>query len=227
MDIQEEIRAAFERLSAEERAALLASLQAFQDKHLRVAEPHAFYRPSKHSSMTVEEYLKFEDQSQIRHEYVDGEIFAMSGTTKNHSRIIHSLRDAIAPRLQGGPCEAFTSDIKVRLQVDRKDFYYYPDLVVECGQRGIDMNQVTDPTLIVEVLSPSTEATDRREKATNYRRIPSLEEYVLVSQRSYEVTIYRRADHWVPEILTEPDDVAEFRSIELPLPLAQIYAEVF
>ena len=97
--------------------------------------------------------------------------------------------------------------------------------MVACGPHA-DIRFCTNPRLIVEVLSPSTERTDRREKASNYRQIPSLEEYVLVTQRKAEVTICRRSDHWAPLILSSLEDTVEFRSIELSLPLGQIYEGV-
>jgi len=225
MDIQEEIRAAFERLSAEQRASLLASLRGFEEKYPGVAEPRAVYKTARHSPMTVEEYLKFDEESRIRHEYVAGEIFAMCGSTVRHGVIAGNLVRTIGNKLHGGPCRVFFSDYKVRLRVDRDDVFYYPDVAVSCDTRDLSAAYLPDPKLIIEVLSPSTEATDRREKAMNYRQILSLDEYAVVAQRSPEVTIYRRADRWAPEILSEVGAVAEFRSIELRLPLAQIYAD--
>ena len=94
--------------------------------------------------------------------------------------------------------------------------------MVACGPQADD-RFCTNPRLIVEVLSPSSECTDRREKALNYRQIPALEEYVLVAQRMAEVTIYRRSEHWAPLTLSSLEETAEFRSIELSLPLGQIY----
>jgi Uma2 family endonuclease len=104
------------------------------------------------------------------------------------------------------------------------DIFYYPDIMVACGHIGIEKYYLSNPTLIVEVLSPSTESIDRREKALHYRQISTLEEYVLVAQDAPEVTIYRRADEWALSTLRALQDVAEFRSIDLSLPLAEIYA---
>jgi Uma2 family endonuclease len=110
------------------------------------------------------------------------------------------------------------------MKVDRGDIFYYPDVVVACGPQIMDSHWFNNPRLVVEVLSPSTEVTDRREKALNYRRVDSIEEYVTVAQRPAQVTIYRRAREWVPEVLTDLAAIAHFRSIGLKLALAEIYA---
>jgi Uma2 family endonuclease len=157
---------------------------------------------------------------------VAGEIFAMSGATVRHNVIADSLLFAFLAHLRGSPCAAFSSSMKVRLKINRDDIFYYPDVMVACGAQNMDSHYVENPKLIVEVLSPSTEKIDRREKALNYRQIASLEEYVLVAQRTCEVTLYRRSKDWKPIVLTELEAVAEFSSIELSLPVAQIYERV-
>ncbi len=124
--------------------------------------------------------------------------------------------------LRGRPCSSFINNFKLHLEVNESKFFYYPDVMVACGPQA-DIRFCTNPRLIVEILSPSTERTDRREKALNYRQIPALEEYVLVAQRTVEVTIYRRSEQWAPLILSSLEETAEFRSIELSLPLGKIY----
>jgi Uma2 family endonuclease len=109
------------------------------------------------------------------------------------------------------------------LKVGRDDIFYYPDVVVACRPLNFESTYLTNPRLIVEVLSPSTERIDRREKALNYRHADSLEEYVLVSQRPMQVTIYRRGADWMPEVLTSPDAEVEFRSIEMKTTLETFY----
>lgn len=118
------------------------------------------------------------------------------------------------------------ADFKVRLEINREDIFYYPDVMVACQRVGVEHDYLRYPTLLVEVLSPSTENIDRREKLLNYPQISTVEEYVLVAQETREVTIHRRAEDWAPRLLTAPADVAEFRSIKLSLPLARIYEGV-
>jgi Uma2 family endonuclease len=119
------------------------------------------------------------------------------------------------------------SDFKVRLEVNREDIFYYPDVRVACGRDGVERYFLRQPALIVEVLSPSTENIDRREKLLNYPQIESLEDYVLVAQETREVTLHRRAEGWAPRVVTAADAVVELRSIGLTLPLARIYEGVF
>ena len=194
------------------------------EEDYRVAEPGAAYGARvERGLMSIEEYLKFEEGTPIRHEYVAGEVFAMSGGSRKHALIAGNVFAAFHAHLRGSPCSSFINDFKLHLDVNEsKFFFYYPDVMVACEPQADD-RFCTNPRLIVEVLSPSTEHTDRREKASNYRQIPALEEYVLVAQRMAEVTIYRRSEHWSPLILSSLGETAEFRSIELSLPLGQIY----
>jgi Uma2 family endonuclease len=118
------------------------------------------------------------------------------------------------------------SHAKVRLQVNREDTFYMPDLMIACGpftDKILDTQYLTNPCVVVEVLSASTEAIDRREKALNYRHLPSLEEYLLVAQRSMEVTVLRRSENWSPQVLTAPEHVFESRAVEVKIPLSDIY----
>ena len=193
------------------------------EEDYRVAEPgEAYGARVERGLMSIEEYLKFEEGTPIRHEYVAGEVFAMSGGSRKHALIAGNVFAAFHAHLRGGPCSSFMNNFKLHLDVNESKFFYYPDVMVACGPQADD-RFCTNPRLIVEVLSPSTERTDRREKASNYRQIPALEEYVLVAQRMAEVTIYRRREHWAPLILNSLAETAEFRSIELSLPLGQIY----
>jgi Uma2 family endonuclease len=155
-----------------------------------------------------------------------GEIFAMSGASPRHNVIALNLAAAFHAHLGGGPCRAFIADVKLRLRVGYDEIFYYPDVWVACGELPVDDRYVRDATLIVEVLSPSTASIDRREKALNYRRISSLKEYVLVAQDALDVTIYRSCEDWRPQRLGAPEEVAEFRSIGLSLPLTQVYRGV-
>jgi Uma2 family endonuclease len=223
----EDIQDAIMQLSGHGREIIADWLLYFMvEEDYRVAEPAAAYDArTKRGLMSMEEYLKIEEGTPIRHEYVAGEIFAMSDGSVEHELISGNVFAAFHAHLRGGPCKAFMNNYKLHLEVNESNFFYYPDVMVARGPHA-DLRFCTNPRLIVEVLSPPTDRTDRREKASNYRQIPALEEYVLVAQRTAEVTIYRRSEHWAPLILSSPDETVEFRSIELSLPLGQIYEGV-
>jgi Uma2 family endonuclease len=189
----------------------------------RVAEPAAAYAGAMSFPMTLEEYLEFEEQSRVRHEYVAGEIFAMTGVTKRHNRIAGRLYLELANQLKGGTCDPYMSDIKVKLQVNRDIHVYYPDVMVVCGRDPQEDRYVANPKLIIEVLSSSTAGVDRHEKRIAYREIPALEEYVVVAQEVIGVTVFRRQEGWEPVLLESHDAVLELRSIGLRVPLATIY----
>jgi Uma2 family endonuclease len=176
--------------------------------------------------LSVEDYLRHEADGVVRHEYISGRVHAMSGSTVRHNIISRNLLTALHAHLRGGPCQAFMNDVKVRLAVNREDIFYYPDVMVACGDIRPELHYVRDPTLIVEVLSPSTESIDRREKLLNYPLIPTLQEYVLVAQDFREITLHRREEHWRPVVLTATAATVEFRSIRLTVPLAHIYEGV-
>lgn len=176
--------------------------------------------------MSVADYLAFEEASEVRHEYIGGAIHAMSGASEAHNTIALNIAAALRPKLRGGPCQAFISDFKVRLEAGREDVFYYPDIVVSCHKNDIEKYFLRLPTLIVEVLSPSTETIDRREKKMNYLQVPTLQEYVLVAQERRELTIFRRSTGWVGEVFTAPESLVEFRSIQQAMTLAEIYEDV-
>jgi Uma2 family endonuclease len=173
--------------------------------------------------LSIEDYLRREADGTVRHEYVGGRMHAMAGGSERHNLIAGNLFAAFHSHLRGGECRVYVADFKVRLEINREDVFYYPDVMVACQRVGVDEYYLRYPTLVVEVLSPSTEAIDRREKLLNYPQIPTVEEYVLVAQDSLELTIHRRAEHWTPQILTELEALAEFRSIRLAMPLREVY----
>jgi len=179
------------------------------------------YRP-----FSEEEYLRLEAQSPIKHEYVNGEMFAMTGGTLRHNTIAGNMLVALRGHLRETPCRVFINDVRVR--VEKAHSYYYPDLLVTCarGAQAIDLNAVTvdDPVLVIEVLSASTEATDRREKLLAYRSLPSLSEYVLISQDDARVEIHRRRGDigWEKIEYSGPETV-ELTSIGLKIGMREIY----
>jgi Uma2 family endonuclease len=152
-------------------------------------------RPAgKLPAYTYDEYRRFEDANPARHEYVDGHILAMAGGTPAHARLQAAVLFALERRLEGRPCQPFPSDLRVK--VAATGMAAYPDVTVVCGSvqtEPDDPHAVTNPTLIAEVLSDSTEAYDRAEKFEHYRQIPTLQEYLLVSHRERRIDRRRRA----------------------------------
>jgi Uma2 family endonuclease len=183
-------------------------------------------RTLEYTPISEEEYLRLEAQSPIKHEYVNGEMFAMTGCTLRHNTIAGNMLVALRAHLRDTPCRAFMNDVRVR--VAKTNSYYYPDLLVTCarGAQAIDLNAVTveDPILVIEVLSTSTEATDRREKLLAYR---SLSEYVLISQDEAHVEIHRRRGDigWEKIEYSGPETV-ELASVALQIGMREIYEGV-
>jgi Uma2 family endonuclease len=175
--------------------------------------------------ITYQEYLNQERSSPTKHEYVAGELFAMAGGTPEHAALAAAFTVALGRLLENKPCRVFSSDLRVR--VEEIDFSTYPDLTVVCGKletSATDPDAVTNPTLILEVLSPSTEAYDRGQKAAYYRRIRSLNEYVIVSQAEKHVEVYRRNEQgrWELGEYVEGQEV-ELTSLGVRIPIDRIY----
>lgn len=140
----------------------------------------------------IPEYLEGELQSDIRHEYVAGQVYAMAGAGEKHNRISLNVAFHLRAAARGKPCGVFISDMKVR--VEQSDAFYYPDVMVACDPQDTESFYKRSPCLIVEVLSPSTEAVDRREKFFSYRSLPSLRHYLLVSQDQRRVEWHSRGE---------------------------------
>ena len=179
--------------------------------------------PAQIRKLTVDEYLAFEKSSAVRHEFIGGLIFGMTGDSRRHGDLAYNLERAARDHLRGGPCRVSSRTIRVR--IERLDIFYYPDVVVTCDAADQDRYEIKSPALIIEVLSRTTEGVDRREKRFNYTQIPSLQEYVLVSQDARRIEILRREAEWLPEVVEDPG-VVEFRSIGLTLPIAAIYEDI-
>jgi Uma2 family endonuclease len=224
-----EVQYAIRFLNLEERRFIACWLEGYQEEDpgfSGVREP-ALKCSEESLYMTEEEYLEFEERSPMRHEYVNGYVHAMCGANIAHSRIVTRLQIALASRLGRGPCETFSPGAMLKVDAVSDNDYLYPDIMVSCDQKGWSEKWLVNPRLIVEVLSPSTQHIDRREKARTYRKIPSVEEYVIAAQSSSQLTIFRRAENWVAELVNGPEAVAEFRSLGVSIPLAEIYEGVF
>lgn len=181
--------------------------------------------PKLKTKISVEDYLEGEKVSQIRHEYIDGEVYAMAGTSDNHNRVAGNLYSAFLNHLRTSDCEPFVGDIKVRLT---SEVYYYPDVLISCEKNPEDSHFRNKPILIVEVISPSTEHIDRREKLLFYQQIPSLQEYVVIEQKEIAIEIHRRQPNggWITYYFDESDDEVEFQSIDMTLAIDEIYRRV-
>lgn len=175
--------------------------------------------------LTVEEYLKAENDGEIRHEYIYGEVYAMAGTTDNHNRIAGEIYTSLNLHLRVSRCEPFIGDMKVRVN---PNVYYYPDILVSCEENPEDAHFRNEPILIVEVTSDSTREIDRREKRAAYLQMPSVHEYVIVEQKKMLVEIHRRQPdgRWLTHFYNRPDEEFEFVSIDLKMSVAEIYRRV-
>ena len=175
--------------------------------------------------LTVEDYLDGEKTSQVRHEYVAGQVYAMAGSSARHNGIALNLATRLRPHLRGGMCRVFMSDVKARIEA--LDLFYYPDVMVSCDPEDRNDYFRSRPCLIVEVTSPSTESIDRREKLHAYQTLDSLREYVLLAQDEVKAHVYRRDDHgnWWVQTFTEADEL-RMESVGLNIPLLELYEDI-
>jgi Uma2 family endonuclease len=173
--------------------------------------------------LTPEEYFVWEEKQLEKHEYIDGEVYAMSGGSKNHSLISVRLITLFSNHLEGGGCETGNSDLRVNI-VETTN-YTYPDVSVTCDDRDKATTQyITYPCLLIEVLSATTEAYDRGGKFRMYRNNPVLQDYLLVSSTTIEMDLYHKKDtgEWIIINYKEGDTV-ELKSINLNFPIEQVY----
>lgn len=183
-------------------------------------------RPVAVVRMTYAEYLAAEAVADVRHEYLNGDVWAMAGGTIEHGGLAMAVAREVGQALHGKPCRAFSSDVRVR--IPETDLATYPDLSVVCGQLQTaddDPDAITNPVLLVEVLSDSTEAYDRGAKWAHYRRIASLRDYVLVSQAEPLVEVYRRTAGGRFELFeARAGETIELASIGARLDVDAVYA---
>lgn len=174
--------------------------------------------------MTFEEYLEFEKTAQARHEFVDGFIFAMAGGTDNHNSITLNIATTIKPKARAGTCRVFSSDMTL---LTPNGIGYYPDVFVTCQEDNDGSRVKRFPCFVVEVLSKSTEDIDRGEKWENYRKIHTLQSYILVSQKKALVEVYKRQQDgsWIYSVL-ENEGTLELPCINAALTLEQIYEDI-
>jgi len=175
---------------------------------------------------SVEEYLHLEEQSKIKHEYVDGYLYALAGVSKRHNLINLNLYTLLRPASIIQNCHLFVAEVKLHLRLGRKRFFYYPDLVVVCDQEDRNPLWVERPCLIAEVSSPSTARIDRFEKFFIYTQIPSLKEYLILSQDRPEVLVYRRSRDWDEELYTDLEDQVRLECLNMQIKLSELYANL-
>lgn len=180
--------------------------------------------PVANLRISPQQYLEREAESRERHEYTHGLMFPKEDPSEAHNMLIANLASALLYHLRGSPCEVFLTDTKVQAKDGDDERYYYPDVLVTCTKDpGKEFKR--KPTLVIEVLSPATERTDRVEKFTAYRAMETLEELCLVAQDERRVEIYRRARNWDPEIY-QAQDLFRLDSVELELELEEVYDDV-
>ena len=178
------------------------------------------------SMSSVASYLVAEELSEVRHEYIGGELYAMTGASDRHGLITLNIATALRPRLRGGPCQLFVSDMKLRMQIAGQDIFYYPDVLLSCDPGDRETHFRRSPCLLVEVTSESTARIDRREKALAYQTIPSLKEYLIVSQTRPEVRVHRRKPEGSFSVETHGGDGIWLECLQVELALGVIYEDV-
>ena len=185
-----------------------------------IAHPHTSY-------LSPDDYLQWEDNSDIKHEYINGEVYAMAGASDTHVTIVGNLFALLLNHLRGSGCRVYISDIKVRLEILNR--FYYPDVMVTCDIRDQEIpNYKRFPCLIVEVLSDSTEAFDRGDKFVNYLTIESLQEYILISTKQARIDCFRRQSdgQWIVEFYAIDKVFFELKSINFTGGILALYEQV-
>lgn len=183
--------------------------------------------PAQIPFISVEEYLDGEQRSETRYEYIGGQVYAMAGAGEKHNRIAGNFFFHLRAAARGKPCGVFISDMKVR--VKSRDAFYYPDVMVACNPQDTASLYKEAPCLIVEVLSPATETTDRREKLLAYRTLESLRYYLLVAQDARRIEVYQRNGNgqWLYQVVEETGSIAvDCGEIAVSLSLDEVYEDV-
>ena len=179
--------------------------------------------------LSMEEYLAMERAAEFKNEYVDGHIRAMTGASREHTLLAFNIAGILAPQLKNRPCEAYLNDMRVKAELARS--YRYPDVAVVCEPPRFEdgcFDTLLNPTLLVEILSPSTELIDRGEKFSGYRLIPSLREYLLIAQNAPCIERYARQDNggWLLTVTEGLDSTVNLEAIDCALPLREAYYRV-
>ncbi len=175
-------------------------------------------------TISVEDYLDGELHAELRHEYIDGQVYAMTGASDRHGLIVNAMAFAMTAAARRKGCQLFSSDMKLRLELGGKTIFYYPDLLLSCDPQDREPYFRRAPCMIVEVLSASTARIDRREKLLAYQSLPSVQAYVLVEQDLKRVELYRRRNDWQVEYFEQGEIPLD--CLDMALPVADIYQDV-
>lgn len=175
----------------------------------------------RHTFISEQEYLDGELISDIKHEYIDGEVYAMTGASANHNRIATELARQLGNHLVNSPCEVFNADMKLKAGQN----FFYPDVIVDCNRANGDDYYTDSPLIVVEVLSKTTRKTDHTLKRLAYQNLPSLQEYVLIEQDFVDIEVCRRSNHWQSEHFFLGDEVY-LAAVDLRIPVETLYARV-
>lgn len=179
------------------------------------------------TKISVADYLDSEMVSPVKHEFVDGEVYAMAGASDRHHRISANLFKLLDSHLEESKCEVFITDLKLKTN---ENTFYYPDVFVACDENPESAYHRSTPVLIIEVVSPSTRQIDRREKLHAYQQITSLQEYLVVEQDKMHIELHRRQPNgnWITHFYNESDrDITiEFQSVSLKTNVDEIYQRV-
>ncbi len=185
-----------------------------------IASPQDIY-------LTPEEYLQIEEDSIIKNEYINGEIYAMAGATDTHVTIAGNIFALLLSHLRGSGCRVYISDMKAR--IESKNCFYYPDVIVTCDEKDRENSTYKKyPCLIIEVLSDSTEAFDRGDKFIDYQSLETLQEYVLINSKQARIECFRRTEEnlWIWQSYTEENNNFELTSINFRGKIKDVYEEV-
>jgi Uma2 family endonuclease len=179
--------------------------------------------------LTAQQYLEIERRAEYKSEFLNGELFAMSGASRAHNLIATNVTRELSGQLRGRPCETYASDMRVKVSVT--GLYTYPDVVVVCGEAEFEdahVDTLLNPTVIVEVVSPSTEAYDRGEKFAQFRELASLQGYILIAQDRPRIERFRRSEgkDWLFSAVDGLEETAHLTSIGCDLALADVYERV-
>ncbi|MBW4466213.1 MAG: Uma2 family endonuclease [Pegethrix bostrychoides GSE-TBD4-15B] len=180
-----------------------------------------------HSHLTPDEYLQLESNSPIKHEYIDGQVYAMAGASDAHVTVTGNLFALLRSHVRGSGCRVYIADMKARIESLNR--FYYPDILVTCDPRDQATSTYKQhPTLIVEVLSDSTEAFDRGDKFFDYMKLDSLQEYVLINTRRQQIECFRRnaEGQWILQLYRAEQQQFQLQSIQFEATLAAVYEDV-
>ena len=177
---------------------------------------------------SIEDYLEGEQRGDSKHEFLAGQVVAMVGATRSHALIAGSLHAALLPAARRKGCQLFMADMKVRIDHADESYFYYPDVVLSCATADKHPLYTALPCLIVEVLSPSTERIDTREKLFAYRLPPSLREYLLLRQDCVQADLYQLSNEgrWQHTVFTQADEMLALRCLDVAVSLRDVYADM-